>query len=89
MSKALFGYLGGSDGELLAELTAWKARVRILEAELEAARAERDALAAAVDSALAAGDPARRRDTASGGLEPGATALGSSRTGARAGRASA
>lgn len=64
MPKALFGYLAGPDDSSLAVLTACKARVRVLEAQLEAARAERDALAAALDSALAADGPARPGDAA-------------------------
>lgn len=48
MAKALLGHIGGTDPRMLAEVRRLQQRVRDLEDELGRAKAENDALAAAV-----------------------------------------
>lgn len=48
MAKALLGHIGGADPRMLAEVRRLQQRVRDLEDELGRAKAENDALAAAV-----------------------------------------
>jgi cell division protein FtsB len=50
MAKALLGHIGGADPRMLAEVRRLQQRVRDLEDELGRAKAENDALAAAVHS---------------------------------------
>jgi hypothetical protein len=50
MAKALLGHIGGTDPRMLAEVRRLQQRVRDLEDELGRAKAENDALVAAVHS---------------------------------------
>ncbi|MBR7836292.1 MULTISPECIES: hypothetical protein [Actinospica] len=50
MAKALLGHIGGTDPRMLAEVRRLQQRVRDLEDQLGRAKAENDALAAAVHS---------------------------------------